>query len=136
MKRSLVFLCLVFGLVWQSGACQGTGVDLDKLKIHLEITSFKNTSKWELSSMNLEFQGKRTSNCSSSCDLNSSNDIIVAPKPGYTSNPADKICTKGYTICAAKTLAWTCYDQTLQPRVLNETQYVFGISMFGMRLQP
>lgn len=114
----------------------GSGVDLDKLKIHLEMTTFKNTSKWELSSLNLEFQGQRTSNCSSGCDLSSSNDIVVAPKPGYTSNPADKVCTKGYTICAPKALAWTCYDQTLQPRVLNETQYVFGISLLGMRLQP
>ena len=39
------------------------------------------------------------------------------PMTGYTSNPADAVCARGYAICAPKNLCWTCYDQTLNPKV-------------------
>jgi len=87
-----------------------------------------------LTDLNIEASGS----LSGGVNFNVNNAVLVAPRPGYTSNPADKVCLTGYSTCAPINTCWTCREYQLKPNVtgLTEGDLAAGIVIPGMKLQP
>ncbi len=69
------------------------------------------------------------------------NSVVVQPRNGYTSNLEDRVCGRGYTICAPADLCWTCSVMDLPPMVASgkggdAPAMLAGIMIPGMKLQP
>ena len=112
----------------------GENVTFENLALTLEMNTNQNISKWELTALTVSY----TANIEGSGSVTQKDDLLVTPKPGYTSNPADAVCTLGYRTCSPTWLYWSCDEQDIKPMVPKETdlKHMVGVIIPGMKLQP
>jgi hypothetical protein len=119
-------------------------VTLQQVKITLTMKTYgygaSNASVyWEVSQLNVSYKAEYTkANDSEKITVDNEDTMLI--KRGYTTIIADRACTRGYGICAALGLCWTCWDEVrvsdleaLQ-RTANDTG--IRIEFPGLRLQP